>query len=66
MTRKENFNQVPWPNTKKQEYKIVIVDHSPIGQTFEFGKSISIAGKSILNFIQLSCLVAKYYEIWKI
>ena len=30
------------------------MDHSPIQQTFEFGKSISTAGKSILNFIQLS------------
>ena len=36
----------------------VVMDHSPIRQTFEFGKSISTAGKSILNFIQLSSLVA--------
>ena len=33
--------------------------HSFIRQTFEFGKSIRTAGKSILNFIQLSSLVAK-------
>ena len=26
--------------------------HSPIRQTFDFGKSISTAEKSILNFIQ--------------
>ena len=42
------------------------MDHSPIRQTFEFGKSISTAGKSILNFIQLSSLVAKYCKMWKI
>ena len=42
------------------------MDHSPIQQTFEFGKSISTAGKSILNFIQLSRLVAKYFKMWKI
>ena len=32
----------------------------PIKQTFEFGKSISTAGKSILHFIQLSSLVVKF------
>ena len=42
------------------------MDHSPIRQSFEFGKSISTAGKSILNFIQLSSLVAKYCKMWKI
>ena len=42
------------------------MDHSPIRQTFEFGKSIGTAGKSILNFMQLSSLVAKYCKIWKI
>ena len=36
----------------------------PYRQTFEFGKSISTAGKSILNFKQLSSLVAKYCK-WK-
>ena len=35
------------------------MDHSPIRQTFEFGKSINAIGKSVLNFIQLSSLVAK-------
>ena len=34
--------------------------------TFEFGKSISIAEKSILNFIQFSSLVAKYCKMGKI
>ena len=28
--------------------------HFPVRQTFQFGKSTSIAGKSILNFTQLS------------
>ena len=32
------------------------MDHSPIRQTFEFGKSISAVRKSILNLIQLSSL----------
>ena len=39
------------------------IDHSPIRQSFEFGKSISTAGKSIVNFIQLSSLVAKYCKV---
>ena len=39
------------------------MDHSPIRQSFEFGKSISAAGKSILNFIQLPSLVAKYCKM---
>ena len=30
-----------------------LMDHSPIRQTFEFGKSISTAGKSILHLIKL-------------
>ena len=42
------------------------MDHSPIRQTFAFGKSISTAAKSILNFIQLSSLVAKYCKVLKI
>ena len=37
--------------------------HSPIKQTFEFGKPISTAGKSILNLLQLLSLVAKYCNI---
>ena len=41
------------------------MDHSPISQSFEFGKSISTAGKSILNFVQLSSLAAKYCKMWK-
>ena len=42
------------------------MDHSPIRQTFEFGNSIRTAGKSILDFIQLSSLVTKYCKMWKI
>ena len=42
------------------------MDHSLIQQTFEFGKSISTAEKSILNFIQLPRLVAKYCKMWEI
>ena len=42
------------------------MDHSPIRQTFKFGKSISTAAKSSLNFIQLSSLVAKYCKMWNI
>ena len=30
------------------------MDHSPIRQTFELGKVISTAGKSIINFVKLS------------
>ena len=45
---------------------LVTMDHSPIQQTFEFGKSISTAGKSILNFTQLLGLVVKYFKMWKI
>ena len=51
-------------NVKHQHIKLM--DHSPIRQTFELGKSISTAGKSILNFIQFLCLVAKYCKMWKI
>ena len=36
------------------------MDHSPIRQTFELGKFISTAGKSIIN------LVEKYRKMWKI
>ena len=32
----------------------------------KFEKSISTAEKSIQNFIELSSLIAKYYEMWKI
>ena len=39
------------------------MDYSPIRQSFEFGKSISTTGKSILNFIELSSLVAKYRKM---
>ena len=42
-----------------------IMDHSPITQTFEFGKSVSTAGKSILNLIHLSSLAAKYCKTGK-
>ncbi len=42
------------------------MDHSPIKQTFELGKFISTAGKSILNLIKLRSLVAKYRKMWKI
>ena len=48
------------------EISALLMDDSPISQTFEFGKSISTAGKSILNFIQLPSLVAKYCKMWKI
>ena len=41
------------------------MDHSAIKQTFEFGKSISAAEKSILNFIQLSSLLANYCKCGK-
>ena len=50
----------------KQTCLDFLMDHSPIQQTFEFGKSISTAEKSILNFRQLSRLVAKYCKMWKI
>ena len=36
------------------------MDHSPIRQTFKFGKSISSARKSSLNIMQLLSLAAKY------
>ena len=39
------------------------MDHSPIRQTFELGKFISTAGKSIINLVKL---VEKYRNIWKI
>ena len=39
---------------------------SPYLTNFEFGKSIRTAGKGILNFIQLSTLVAKYCKMRKI
>ena len=45
---------------------LLTMGHSPIRQTFEFRKSISTAGKSILNFIQLSSLVAKNCKMSKI
>ena len=44
----------------------VPMEHSLSRQTFEFGKSISTAGKSILNFIQLSSFVGKHCKMWKI
>ena len=49
-----------------QALLLPIMDHFPTRQTFEFGKSINTAGKSILHFIQLSSLVAKYCKMWKI
>ena len=30
-----------------------VMDHSPIRQTFELGKFISTAGKSIINLVKL-------------
>ena len=36
------------------------MDHSPIRQTFELGKFISTAGKSIINLVKLLSLVEKY------
>ncbi len=42
------------------------MDHFPITQTFESGKFISTAGKSILNLVKLRSLVAKYRKLWKI
>ena len=50
------------PNSISQ---LPVMDHSPIRQTFEFGKSISTAGKSIFNFMQLSSLVAEYCKCGK-
>ncbi len=35
-------------------------DHIPIRQTFELGKFISTAGKSIINLVKLLSLVEKY------
>ncbi len=34
-------------------YNIVSMDHSPIRQTFELGKFISTAGKSIINLVKM-------------
>ncbi len=42
------------------------MDHSPIRQTFELGKFISTAGKSIINLVKLCSLVEKYRKMWKI
>ena len=42
------------------------IDHSPIRQTFELGKFISTADKSILNLVRLRSLVTKYCKMWKI
>ena len=39
--------------------------HSRIRQTFEFGKSIGTAGKSIVNFAQLSRLVQNIVKCGK-
>ena len=44
----------------------VAMDHSPIRQTFELGKFISTAGKSIINLVKLRSLVAKYRKMWNI
>ena len=49
---------------RKQEHESM--DHSTIRQTFEFGQSISTAGKNILNFIQLSPFVAEDCKMWKL
>ena len=43
----------------------ITIDHSPIRQTFELGKFISTAGKSI-NLVKLWRLVEKYRKMWKI
>ena len=37
-----------------------------IRQTFELGKFISTAGKSIINLVKWSSLVEKYRKMWKI
>ena len=42
------------------------MDHSPIRQTFELGKFISTARKSIIDLVQLRSLVEKYRKMWKI
>ncbi len=42
------------------------MDHSPIRQTFELGKFVGTAGKSIINLVKLGSLVAKYRKMWKI
>ncbi len=42
------------------------MDHSPIRKTFEIGKFISTAGKSIINLVKLGRLVTKYRKMWKI
>ena len=43
-----------------------VMDHSPIRQTFELGKFISTAGKSIINLVNLRSLVEQYRKMWKI
>ena len=42
------------------------MDHSPIRQTFELGKFISTAGKSIINLVKLCSLVVKCCKMRKI
>ena len=42
------------------------MDHSPIRQTFELGKFISTAGKSIISLVKWCILVEKYRKMWKI
>ncbi len=42
------------------------MDHSPIRQTFELGKFISTAGKSIINLVKLRRLGEEYRKMWKI
>ena len=42
------------------------LDLSPFRQTFELGKCISAAGKSIVNLVKLWSLVRKYGKMWKI
>ena len=42
------------------------MDHPPIRQTFELGKFISTAGKSIINLVKLGSLVEKDRKMWKI
>ena len=54
------------PDDNGYEYNAIHNNDSPIRQTFELGKFISIAGKNILNLVKLGSLVAKYRKMWKI
>ena len=58
-------HKIPATCTRRANKTRTQMDHSPIRQTFIFENNFSTVGKSVLNLVKLSSLVAKYCKLSK-